>query len=108
MEFISCTEEWMEATFEKDSDAKYQAQKIRKMALKHEIQEKFISKFEKTQEEVQLLRKENEQLLKENSKLVMSNLNNTEVLEDNTSYETKVEFCIYAVAIILHLTFFKD
>ena len=93
IELASSTEEWIETTTEEDADAKYQAQEIRKIALEDKIQKKFLSNFEKTQEEVQFLGKEKEQLLKNDSKLVMNNLSHNEVLEGNIAYERMVEFC---------------
>ena len=49
---------------DEDTDVAYEAQKIKKLALKDELTEKFLSLYQLAREEVLFLRNENEKLLR--------------------------------------------
>ena len=80
----------MEKIMPKDTEMKCQVQKMRKLALREELREKFVLMFGKAQNEIVILRQANEILKKEKKKLIEEGAQDKEILEHHKVCETKV------------------
>ena len=86
--------DFVKEKLEQDTDIIYKSQKARKMAIKDELTEKFLSMFQRAREEILFLRGENEVLQSQHSALVEHNLNQSKLLESHRDCEAKVNSVI--------------